>query len=123
MLPLLARWDEARTGHIRHALRITVPRTRSGYVFPARHEAGDGDDPALPRMGERLRLKASVKIAGFPPQARTILRALREYGGIVADNGSAWFVSGAPDRHWSNDQLHTLGRITGRDFEVVRVPR
>jgi hypothetical protein len=123
MLPLLARWDEARTGHIRHALRITVPRTRSSYVFPARHEAGDGGDPALPRMGERLRLKASVKISSFPPQARTILRALREYGGIVADNGSAWFVSGAPDRHWSNDQLHTLGRITGRDFEVVRVRR
>jgi hypothetical protein len=121
MLPLLARWDEARTGHIRHALRITVPRTRDAYVFPARHAAGDGNDPALPRMGERLRLKASVKIASFPPQARAILRALREYGGIVADNGSAWFVSGAPDPHWSNDQLSTLRRITGRDFEVVRL--
>src|SRR4051794_2657959 len=123
MLPLLARWDEARTGHIRHALRITVPRTRDAYVFPARHAAGDGSAPALPRMGERLRLKASVKLASFPPQARTILRALRDYGGIVADNGSAWFVSGAPDPHWSNDQLHTRGRITGRDFEVVRVRR
>ena len=123
MLPLLARWDEAKTGRIRHALRITVPRTREAYVVPARHEAGDSDDPALPRMGERLRLKASVRIASFPRQARVILRALREYGGIVADNGSAWFVSGAPDRHWSNDQLHTLGRITGRDFEVVRVRR
>jgi hypothetical protein len=123
MLPLLARWDEARTGHIRHALRITVPRTRDGYVFPARHAAGDGDDPALPRMGERLRLKASVKLSSFPRQARTILRALREYGGIVADNGSAWFVSGAPDPHWDNDQLPPLGRITGRDFEVVDVPR
>jgi hypothetical protein len=123
ILPLLARWDEARTGRIRHALRITVPRTRDAYVFPARHRAGDGDDPSLPRMGERLRLKASVKISSFPRQARVILRALREYGGIVADNGSAWFVSGAPDRHWDNDQLHALGRITGRDFEVVRVRR
>jgi hypothetical protein len=123
MLPLLARWDEARTGHIRHALRITVPRTRDAYVFPARHRAGDGSDPALPRMGERVRLKASVKLSTFPQQARTILRALREYGGIVADNGSAWFISGAPDPHWSNDQLHTLGRISGRDFEVVRVKR
>ena len=123
ILPLLARWDEARTGRIRHALRITVPRTRDAYVFPARHRAGDGNDPSLPRMGERLRLKASVKISGFPRQARVILRALREYGGIVADNGAAWFVSGAPDRHWDNDQLHTLGRITGRDFEVVRVRR
>ena len=123
ILPLLARWDEARTGRIRHAPRITVPRTRDAYVFPARHRAGDGNDPSLPRMGERLRLKASVKISGFPRQARVILRALREYGGIVADNGAAWFVSGAPDRHWDNDQLHTLGRITGRDFEVVRVRR
>jgi hypothetical protein len=123
ILPLLARWDEARTGHIRHALRITVPRTRDSYVFPARHRAGDGNDPALPRMGERVRLKSSVKLSSFPKQARTILRALREYGGIVADNGSAWFVSGAPDSHWDNDQLHTLGRISGRDFEVVRVRR
>jgi hypothetical protein len=121
ILPLLARWDEARTGRIRHALRITVPRTRNAYVFPARHEASSDSDPALPRMGERLRLKASVDIGRFPPQARTILRALREYGGIVADNGSAWYVSGAPDAHWSNDQLHTLGQITGSDFEVVRV--
>ncbi len=123
ILPLLARWDEARTGRIRHALRITVPRSRRAYVFPARHFASDDTDPALPRMGERLRLKASVDLSRFPPQARTILRALREYGAIVADNGSAWFVSGAPDRHWSNDQLATLRRITGRGFEVVEVAR
>ena len=66
ILPLLARWDEARTGHIRHALRITVPRTRDAYVFPARHRAGDGNDPSLPRMGERVRLKASVKLVELP---------------------------------------------------------
>jgi hypothetical protein len=121
ILPLLARWDEARTGRIDHALRITVPRTRDAYVFPARHRASDDRDPSLPRMGERLRLKASVKIGAFPRQARVILRALREYGAIVADNGSPWFVSGAPDSHWDNDDLHALGRITGKDFEVVRV--
>jgi hypothetical protein len=123
ILPLLARYDEARGGHIGHALRITVPRTRNGYVFPARHSASSDGDPALPRMGERLRLKASVELGRFPPQARAVLRALREYGGIVADNGSAWFVSGAPDRHWDNDQLATLRRISGSDFEVVRVTR
>ena len=61
-------------------------------------------------MGERVRLKASVNISGFPRQARIVLRALKRYGAIVADNGAAWFISGAPDRHWSNDQLHTLGR-------------
>jgi hypothetical protein len=123
ILPLLARWDEVRRGAIRHALRITVPRSRSAFVFPARHQAGIGDDPALPRMGERLRLKASVGISGLPRQARIVALALKRYGAIVADNGAPWFITGAPDRHWSNDQLHALGRLRGSDFEVVRVPR
>jgi hypothetical protein len=74
-------------------------------------------------MGERLRLRASVNISGFPRQARIVLRALKRYGAIVADNGAPWFITGAPDRHWSNEQLHTLGRLHGSDFEVVRVPR
>jgi hypothetical protein len=123
ILPLLARYDEVRRGAIRHALRISVPHSRSAFVFPARHAAGDGDDPALARMGERLRLKASVDISRFPRQARIVLRALKRYGAIVADNGAPWFITGAPDRHWSNDQLHTLGRLHGSDFEVVRVLR
>jgi hypothetical protein len=119
ILPLLARYDEVRRGRIDHALRITVQRTRSAYVHPARHVASSDDDPALPRMGERLRLRAGVDLASFPRQARIVLTAMRRYGVIVADNGSDWFVSGAPARGWDNDQLHTLGRITGRDFEVV----
>ena len=123
ILPLLARWPEARQGEIRHALRITVPRTRRAYVFPARHFASDDADPALPRMGERLRLKASVDVGSFPPQARIVLRALQRYGAIVADNGAPWYVSGAPDDHWSNDQLSSLRRLHGTDFEVVDVPR
>jgi hypothetical protein len=119
ILPLLARHDEVRRGHIDHALRVTVQRTRDAYVFPARHAASRLRDPNLPRMGERLRLKGSVRISGYPRQARVVLRALREYGLIVADNGSNWFVSGTPDAGWDDDQLHALGRITGRDFEVV----
>jgi hypothetical protein len=119
ILPLLARYDEVRRGRIDHALRVTVQRTRSSYVYPARHEASSDGDPSLPRMGERLRLKKSVDISTFPRQARIVLKAMRRYGLIVADNGSDWFVSGAPAAGWSNDQLHTLGRITGRDFEVV----
>jgi hypothetical protein len=119
ILPLLARYDEVRRGRIDHALRVTVQRTRRAYVYPARHFASDSGDPALPRMGERLRLKAGVDISSFPRQARIVLRALREYGLIVADNGSDWFVSGAPDAGWDNDQLATLRGITGRDFEVV----
>jgi hypothetical protein len=123
ILPLLARWDEVRRGRIDHALRVTVERTRRAYVYPARHDASSLTDRSLPRMGERLRLKASVDIARFPPEARVILRALRRYGLIVADNGSNWYVSGAPDGHWDNDQLATLRGVTGRDFQVVDASR
>jgi hypothetical protein len=123
ILPLLARRDEVRRGRIDHALRVTVARSRDAFVFPARHAASSLTASDLPRMGERLRLKRSVRIASFPRQARIVLRAMREYGLIVADNGSSWYVTGAPDAGWDNDQLHTLGRITGRDFEVVDVDR
>jgi hypothetical protein len=119
ILPLLARYDEVRRGRIDHALRVTVRRTRRAYVYPARHHASDSDDPSLPRMGERLRLKADVDISGLPRQARIVARALKEYGLIVADNGSDWFISGAPNRGWDNDELASLRGITGRDFEVV----
>ncbi len=115
----LARWDEDSRGVIDHALRFTAQRTRRAYVYPARHYASSSSDPSLPPMGLRVRLKASVSIASFPRQARVVLRALQRYGMILADNGSPWYVSGAPNRHWSNDQLHSLGRLTGADFEVV----
>jgi hypothetical protein len=119
IFPGLARWDEVARGVIDHALRFTAPWTRRAYVYPARHYASSSSDPSLPPMGLRVRLKASVNIASFPPQARIVLRALQRYGMILADNGSPWYVSGAPNRHWSNDALHTLGRLTGADFEVV----
>jgi hypothetical protein len=115
----LARYDEVARGVIDHALRFTASRTRRQYVYPARHYASSSDDPSLPPMGLRVRLKASVDIAGYPKQARVVLQALKTYGMILADNGSNWYVSGAPSPSWSNDQLHTLGRITGADFEVV----
>jgi hypothetical protein len=117
--PLLARYGEAHKGAIKHALRVTVQRTRSAYVYPARHFASDSDDPSLPRMGERLRLKASFDVSQLKGQARVVARAMQKYGLIVADNGSDWYVTGAPDRRWDDDVLHTLGQITGRDFEVV----
>ncbi len=119
ILPGLARYDEASRGVIDHALRFTVEHTRRAYVYPARHYASDLTDPNLPPMGLRVRLKASFPISGFPRQARIVLVALKRYGMIVADNGSNWYISGAPDPHWSNDDLHTLGRVTGSDFEVV----
>ena len=119
ILPGLARYDEAARGAIRHALRFTAPRTRRGYVWPARHFASDSTDPRLPPMGLRLRLKASFDVRPFPRQARIVLVALERYGMLLADNGSSWYVSGAPDPRWSNDQLHTLSRVHGSDFEVV----
>jgi hypothetical protein len=119
IFPGLARYDEVARGVIDHALRFTAARTRRAFIYPARHDASSSDDPLLPPMGLRVRLKASVDISGFPRQARIVLQALKTYGMILADNGSNWYISGAPDPHWSNDALHTIGRITGSDFEVV----
>ena len=119
IFPLLARYPEARTGVIHHALRVTFSQTRNAYVYPARHEASSDSDPALPRMGERLRLKASFDISRLHGQARVIARTMQVYGLIVADNGSDWYVTGAPSRHWDDDVLHTLQVVRGRSFEVV----
>jgi hypothetical protein len=119
ILPGLARYEEVRRGRIDHALRFTVSRSRKAYVYPARHFASDDDDPDLPAMGQRLRLKPSFDIAGYPKQSQVVLRALKEYGMIVADNGSDLYVSGAPSSGWDNDDLHSLGDVKGSDFEVV----
>ncbi|MFN2587846.1 MAG: hypothetical protein ABR613_07000 [Actinomycetota bacterium] len=119
ILPGLARWDEVRKGVIDHALRFTVSRTRAKYVYPARHHASDSDDPDLPPMGLRLRLKKGFSLDGYARQARVVLVALKRYGMIVADNGSDWFISGAPNKRWDNDALHTLGDVKGSDFVVV----
>jgi hypothetical protein len=119
ILPLLARYPEVERGAINHALRVTVQRSRRAYVYPARHFASSLTDPDLPRMGERLRLKATTDISHLPRQARIVATALKRYGLIVADNGSDWYISGAPNRGWDNDQLARLRGITGRDFEAV----
>lgn len=119
ILPGLARYEDVARGRIDHALRFTVERTRRAYVWPARHFASDKTDPDLPPMGMRFRLKQSYPIAGFPRQARIVLQALKTYGMIVADNGSNWYLSGAPHPKWSNDQLRTLRRVPGSAFEVV----
>jgi hypothetical protein len=119
ILPGLARYEEVARGRIEHALRFTVDRTRRAYVWPARHFASDLTDPALPAMGMRLRLKRGYPITSYPPQARIVLRALKEYGMIVADNGSSWYITGAPHPRWSNDDLHALHRVPGSAFEVV----
>jgi hypothetical protein len=119
ILPGLARYDEARRGRIDHALRFTAQRTRRAFIYPARHFASSLTGPDLPAMGQRLRLKRGYDISRFPRQARIVLSTLKRYGMILADNGSPWYVSGAPSRGWDNDALHTLQRVPGSAFEVV----
>jgi hypothetical protein len=119
ILPGLARYEELRRGGIDHALRFTAQRTRRAYVYPARHFASSLTDPDLPAMGQRLRLKKGFDASRFPRQARAVLEALRRYGMILADNGSPWYVSGAPSSGWDNDDVRELHRVKGSDFEVV----
>ena len=126
ILPGLARYEDLKKGGIDHALRFTANRTRKAFIYPARHFASNLTDKDLPAMGQRLRLKASFDVSGFPKQARAVLVALKRYGMILADNGSPWFISGAPNKGWDNGDLRTLGKVKGSDFEVVdssKLPR
>jgi hypothetical protein len=119
----LVRYDEVAAGMIPHALRFTVAQTRRAYVKPANHWASDNDDPNLPPMGMRVRLKASYQIPqNFSLETEVILQALKTYGMMVADNGSNWYMSGAPDDRWNNDHLVSeLRQVTGSNFEVVKM--
>lgn len=122
IFPGLVRYDEVfEQREIRHALRFTVAHTRKAYVYPARHYASYSDDPNLPPMGMRVRLKASFDMSQFSAANKVILRALQRYGMFVADNGSNWFLSGAPDMRWSDEDLSKLKIVRGSDFEVVRM--
>ena len=117
IFPGLVRYDEVLAGSINHAIRFTAPST-CGYIYPARHLTASPCSN-LPPMGLRLRLKASVDISGFGPHARVVLTALKRYGMILADNGSPWYISGAPDSRWNDSEMHVLQTLTGVDFEVV----
>jgi hypothetical protein len=122
IFPGLVRYDEVfEQGLIAHALRFTVQNSRRGYVYPARHFASSNTSVNLPPMGMRVRLKASFDISGFSPAMQVILRAMKKYGMIVADNGSNWYFSGAPDARWNDDELSTLKTIKGSNFEVVQM--
>lgn len=120
IMPLLVRYDEVRAGRIDHALRVTVARTQRGYIHPATHVASDDSDPSLPPMGLRLRLRASCSLAGFHGESLIVLRALKRYGLIVADNGSSWYITGAPDPRWNDDDLEQIKRVPGSAFEAVQ---
>lgn len=119
ILPGLIRYEEVAAGRIDHAIRFTAPLTQRAYVWPARHFASSSTDPARPPMGAWFRLRADYPTAGLDPQAKVIVEALKLHGMILADNGSSWYLSGAPDPRWNNDSLHQLDAITGADVVAV----
>jgi len=119
ILPGLVRRDEVMAGAIRHAIRFTAPRTRSAHIYPARHDAGAGSCACLPPMGLRVRLKKYFDVSDFSPRMQVILRAMKRYGMILADNGSPWYFQGVSNVNWNDDELNQLKSLHGRDFEVV----
>ncbi len=119
IFPGLVRYTEVASGAIEHAIRFTAPQTRSEHVWPARHDASSSSNPDLPPMGQRFRLESSFDISGYSKDVRVILTAMKRYGLILADNGSSWYISGAPDERWDNDVLHEIKNIPGSAFEAV----
>lgn len=121
ILPGLIRYDEVDAGEIKHAIRFTAPQTRNDYVWPARHFASSRSGSEYPPMGQRFRLRADFDAGGMSAEVQVIVTAMKRYGIILADNGSRWFLSGAPDERWDNEELRQLMSIVGADFEAVDV--
>ncbi len=119
ILPGLARYDEVAAGEIKHALRFSVYQSQAGFIHPATHYASESTNPDLPPMGLRLRLKASYDISSYTGQSLVILTAIKKYGMMVADNGSSWYITGAPDPGWNDTDLDQLKQVPGSAFEVV----
>jgi hypothetical protein len=121
IFPGLVRYDEVAAGQVQHAIRFTLPQSRAAAVLPATHWASNSTSANAPPMGMRLRLKANYNISGFSTNLQVILSAMKKYGLIMADNGSAMYISGAPDSRWDNDDLHNLGQVPASAFEVVQM--
>jgi len=119
IFPGLVRYDEVAAGAIHHALRFTLPQSRAAFIPPASHWAANSTNALAAPMGMRMRLKSSYDISGFPPRVQVILTAMKKYGIIMADNGSAMYISGAPDDRWDNNELHTLSQVPTSAFEVL----
>ena len=126
IFPLLIRYDEVEHAMvtdsiIHHAVRFTIQHTQKAYVWPARHYASSSTDTNRPPMGLRFRLKAAVDISGFSSRMQVILRTMKQYGLIVADNGSNWFFQGTHDDRWDDIELNSLKNLHGKDFEAVDI--
>jgi hypothetical protein len=121
ILPGLLRYEDIEAGEVKHAVRFSVPKSQNGHVWPARHFGSKLQDPSYPPMGQRFRLKADVDISGYSKTNQIILNGLKKYGLVVADNGAPWFIMGAPDKRWNDDDLHKLNALKGSDFEAVDI--
>ncbi len=119
ILPGLIRYDETMSGQINHAIRLTAPQTRNQFLWPARHYASSLSGQQYPPMGQRFRLKASFDVTPYPFEVQVILNALKTYGAILADNGSSWYLTGAPDPRWNDSNLHTISQVVGNNMEAV----
>ena len=121
ILPGLVRFDEVQAGAINHAIRVTLQNSLEAFTPPASHWAANSSNQYAAPMGMRMRLKASFDISGFSKHNQVILTALKQYGMIMADNGSSLFITGTPDLHWNNDDLGDLHGVTASDFEVLLI--
>ena len=121
ILPGLVRFDEVQAGAINHAIRVTLQHSQEAFTPPATHWASNSSNQYAAPMGMRLRLKASFDISHFSAHNQVILTAMKQYGLIMADNGSSMFVTGTPDLRWNNDDLGNLRSVTASDFEVVLI--
>ena len=119
ILPGLLRWNEVRAGHVDHAIRFTTDVTSRHHLWPARHDAGSTDSLAYPPMGARFRLRAGFSTTGFGPAARTVIRAMKKHGMVLADNGSPWFFQGEQNAHWPDRLISDLKRIPASAFVAV----
>src|SRR4029077_9818538 len=121
IFPGLVRYNEVPAGQIQHAIRLTLPLSRAAMIPPASHWAANSTNPNAPPMGMRLRLKSSFDISTFSANVQVILTAMKKYGLIMADNGSAMYISGVPDSRWNNDDLHNLSQVPASAFEVLQM--
>jgi len=119
ILPGLLRLEEVQSGHVDHAIRFTAQRTDKSFIWPARHQAGSANDPNLPPMGARFRLRADFNMAGYRPDTQVVLRAMQHYGLILADNGSNWFFQGEAVNNWDDAFISDLKRVPASAFEAV----
>ncbi len=121
IFPGLVRYDEVAAGHINHAIRMTLQYSKQAFTPPASHWAATSSNPLAAPMGMRVRLKANFDISGYPPEDQVILTALKQYGAIMADNGTSMFIGGTTDSRWNNDHLQSMRSVTASDFEVIQI--